>query len=218
VVLVYHRVVEGQRDPFELCVTPDQFAAHLARVRAAAPIVPLDDLLEPAPGPRVAIALDDGYADVLTDAVPVLEATGTPATVFVSTDAFDDGRVFWWDRLAALVYRAPMSRAGRALEVGGEAIPLRLWHRRSRFETIAALHLALRALPPATIEAHLDELEQLIGDGSASIAGTDAGFCSAWTTECEGFGVVADRFRLPRCPVGTRSPDELAVALYKWLA
>ena len=121
VALVYHRVVEGQRDPFELCVTPDQFAAHLDRVRAQATIVPLEDLLTPAAGPRVAITIDDGYTDALTDALPVLEAGDTPATVFVSTDTLEDGRVFWWDRLAALVYRASMTRSGRRRAISAPA-------------------------------------------------------------------------------------------------
>ena len=87
VVLVYHRVVAGQRDPFEICVTPAQFTEHLTRVRTLAQVVRLDDLLAPSAEPRIAITLDDGYADTLTDALPVLERTDTPATVFVSTDS-----------------------------------------------------------------------------------------------------------------------------------
>ena len=301
VALVYHRVVNGQRDPFELCVTPAQFADHLAAVRDVADVVPLDTLLEPGSGPRVAITLDDGYADALTDALAVLEATATPATVFVCTDALEGVGVFWWDRLAALVYRGRAVRSGRTIRVGGVPIRLRLWHRRSRFETIVELHRALQALPPATIDASLDELETLIGDGTATTPGTDpayrigprldahalrtlsahpliaigshtrshpwlssldaaeqhaeiaagratlravlghdvttfaypygraesfdattealvadAGFRCAWTTVA---GVVdpADPFRLPRHPVGTRSPAALASALRAWL-
>ena len=125
VVLVYHRVVAGQRDPFDLCVTPDQFAEHLARVRGSATVVPLDELLAPAPGPRVAITIDDGYADALTGALPVLEASDTPATVFVSTDTLENGRGFWWDRLAALVYRAPMTRTNSTFDIEGTTIRLR---------------------------------------------------------------------------------------------
>jgi len=303
VVLVYHRVVAGQRDPFELCVTPDQFADHLRIAHDAAAVVPLEDLLEAASGPRIAITLDDGYADALTDALPVLEATATPATVFVCTDVLEDGRVFWWDRLAALVYRAPMTRSGGTLDVDGDPVPLRLWHRRSRFETIVALHGALRTLPPAHIDAYLDELECLIGDGTATVVGSerayriaprldaaavralaasphltigahtrthpwlaslppaeqraeieagrdtlravlgatpatfaypfgrapsfddgtptlvaDAGFTSAWTTECGPVGAATDRFQLPRCSVGNRSPDALTAAVREWLA
>jgi peptidoglycan/xylan/chitin deacetylase (PgdA/CDA1 family) len=154
--LVYHRVVAGQRDPFELCVTPAQFAEHLDLVRRIATVVPLDALLEPASEPRVAITLDDGYADVLTDALPVLEETGTPATVFVCTDALETPCVFWWDRLSALVYRAPAWRSGRTISVSGTEIRLHLAHRRSRFQTIATLHRALQTLPPAAIDAHLD--------------------------------------------------------------
>ena len=191
VALVYHRVVAGQRDPFELCVTPDQFADHLAGVRSLATVVSLDELLTPADSPRVAITLDDGYSDALTDAVPVLEATDTPATIFVSTDTLEDGRVFWWDRLAALVYRAPVGRTRRTIEVAGQPIRLRLWHRGTRFETIAELHRALQTLPPATIEAHLDELECQIGDGTAAIAGSDRAYRIAPRLDVDGVRKLA---------------------------
>ena len=176
VVLMYHRVVAHQRDPFEICVTPNLFTEHLTRVRTLAEVVPLDELLTPSAEPRIAITLDDGYADALTEALPVLERTDTPATVFITTDTLEDGRVFWWDRLAALVYRAPMTRSGQTIEVAGQPIRLRLWHRRARFETIAALHPLLQRLPPATIDAHLDELEELLGDGTASVAGSDRAY------------------------------------------
>jgi len=161
-------------------------------MRAQATIVPLEDLLTPAAGPRVAITIDDGYTDALTDALPVLEADDTPATVFVSTDTLEDGRVFWWDRLAALVYRASMTRSRRTIVVEGAPIRLRLWHRRSRFETIAELHGALRELPPTTIDARLDELEREIGDGTAAVAGTDRAYRIAPRLDADGLRTLAE--------------------------
>jgi peptidoglycan/xylan/chitin deacetylase (PgdA/CDA1 family) len=191
VVLVYHRVVAGQRDPFEICVTPDRFAEHLTRLRTLAEVVPLHELLTPSTEPRIAITLDDGYADALSDALPVLERTDTPATVFVSTDTLEDPRVFWWDRLAALVYRAPMTRSGRTIEVAGQSIRLRFWHRRSRFETIAALHPLLQRLPPAEIDAHLDELERLVGNGTATVVAFDRAYGIAPRLDVDGLRTLA---------------------------
>jgi len=191
VVLVYHRVAAGQRDPFELCVTPDRFDEHLTRVRSLAKVVALDELLTSCAEPRIAITLDDGYADALTDALPVLERTDTPATVFLSTDTLEDGRVFWWDRMAALVYRARITQSGRTIEIGGASIRLRLWHRRSRFETIVQLHRALQTLPPRAIDAHLDDLEAQIGDGTATVTGSDRAYRIAPRLDAEGVRLLA---------------------------
>jgi peptidoglycan/xylan/chitin deacetylase (PgdA/CDA1 family) len=54
-------------------------------------------------GRLVAVTFDDGYADNLEEALPVLEEFGVPATVFVSTNGIDSSREFWWDELEALL-------------------------------------------------------------------------------------------------------------------
>jgi peptidoglycan/xylan/chitin deacetylase (PgdA/CDA1 family) len=49
------------------------------------------------PKRAVVLTFDDGYADVLHQAKPLLERCQIPATVFVSTGFL--GREFWWDKL-----------------------------------------------------------------------------------------------------------------------
>ncbi len=51
----------------------------------------------------VAITFDDGYADNLYDALPLLEKHGLPATVFVCTGPVTQGAEFWWDTLERLL-------------------------------------------------------------------------------------------------------------------
>lgn len=63
--------------------------ARLEEMRSAATI----------PRDTVAVTFDDGYADNLVQALPVLERYGVPATVFVSTSATLSGHEYWWDRL-----------------------------------------------------------------------------------------------------------------------
>lgn len=105
-VLMYHRVASVRPDPWSLCVSPDHFAEHLQvlqnhhRVRL--------DQLSPGgwsirPQLSVAITFDDGYADNLRDAAPLLDRYDTPATFFVTTGYVGAGQEFWWDELERIV-------------------------------------------------------------------------------------------------------------------
>jgi peptidoglycan/xylan/chitin deacetylase (PgdA/CDA1 family) len=102
-ILLYHRVAEADRDPWSLCVSPRHFAEHLAVL--AGRVRPLGLLAGGRAAARrsVAITFDDGYADALEAAHPLLERHGAPATVFVATGGVEGGDPFWWDRLAALL-------------------------------------------------------------------------------------------------------------------
>jgi len=61
---------------------------------------------EPLP---VAITFDDGYADNLHVAAPLLAERGLPATFFVVSGMIGSGREFWWDELEGLLLRrAPL--------------------------------------------------------------------------------------------------------------
>jgi len=57
----------------------------------------------PAARPFVALTLDDGYADNLTNALPVMEKFAAPFTVFVTTGMITREIDAWWFGLAALV-------------------------------------------------------------------------------------------------------------------
>jgi peptidoglycan/xylan/chitin deacetylase (PgdA/CDA1 family) len=106
-VLLYHRVAEADSDPWSLCVTPRHFAEHMEVLRRRGDAVPLRRLalaLRDGSLPRraVAVTFDDGYADNLLEAKPVLERYGVPATVFVATGYVGHEREFWWDALDGL--------------------------------------------------------------------------------------------------------------------
>jgi peptidoglycan/xylan/chitin deacetylase (PgdA/CDA1 family) len=106
VVLLYHRVASTTDDPFRLCVSPHNFAEQLDVLRRSATVVPMKRLVNadarPAlPKRAVAITFDDGYADNLTAAKPLLAAAAASATVFVTTGAL--GEEFWWDALERIL-------------------------------------------------------------------------------------------------------------------
>lgn len=117
VVLLYHRVAALASDPQRLAVSPENFAAHLRLIRRAGVAMPLDEMLARAaegslPERAVAVTFDDGYADTLHTALPMLVTHDVPASIFVTTSTIERGGEFWWDALGRLLL-APASCDGR---------------------------------------------------------------------------------------------------------
>ena len=109
-ILMYHRVATPDVDPWGLAVSPEQFAGQVEALRRNRTTLSMDSFvagLESGSLPQDAVALtfDDGYADNLLRAKPILEAAGVPATVFLPTGLIGTGQAFWWDELAAMVLR-----------------------------------------------------------------------------------------------------------------
>lgn len=77
-ILTYHSV--GIRN-HEMNVAPDAFRSQMEWLVANHPVIPLSKAAGGTPG--VAITFDDGYRDVLQNAVPVLKKLGLPATIFI---------------------------------------------------------------------------------------------------------------------------------------
>ncbi|MCG5533879.1 polysaccharide deacetylase family protein [Halorhodospira sp. 9621] len=110
-ILIYHRVLP-ERDPLRPG-EPDQaeFAEQMAWVQALFRVLPLSEavaaLRRGRLPPRAAcITFDDGYADNLHCALPVLHALGLPATCFVAADYLDGG-VMFNDRIIEVVRALP---------------------------------------------------------------------------------------------------------------
>ena len=104
VILMYHRVADIDSDPWSLCVSPKHFAQQLAVLDACSYLVPLQRLNQRLrqgdPVQRsVAITFDDGYADNLKYAKPLLTHYATPATIFITTGGLGNPEEFWWDKL-----------------------------------------------------------------------------------------------------------------------
>lgn len=126
VLLMYHRVAEPEMDPWGLSVSPANFAEQLEVLRRIASPVPLRRLVRargggeaPLPRRAVVVTLDDGYADALHAARPLLEAHGVPATVFVTTGNVGTDREFWWDELERLLLRPGVLPSTLELTVAG---------------------------------------------------------------------------------------------------
>ncbi len=103
-ILMYHRVTELPNDPYLLAVTPKHFAEQLEVIRRYGVPMPLRQMVEAlqngkVPKRAVVVTFDDGYADNLHQAKPLLERYEIPATVFVTAGQVGSRREFWWDDL-----------------------------------------------------------------------------------------------------------------------
>ena len=96
-ILYYHRV-SGERDP--LAVTPDAFRRQMDALAASGQRVvdlyEIDDVRLAPDEAAVALTFDDGYRDVLENALPVLREHGFPSTVFVVPGAITGASRFEW--------------------------------------------------------------------------------------------------------------------------
>lgn len=123
-ILMYHRVAEKDVDPWSLSVTPVHFAEHLAVMRRVAHPVSLSRLGrahadDELPDRAVALTFDDGYANNLYSARPLLERADIPATVFIATGYSGQSREFWWDALDQALLRPGWLPANLCLDIGG---------------------------------------------------------------------------------------------------
>lgn len=125
IVLLYHRIAEAVQDPQLLCVSPSNFADHLRILRKAAHPLSVERMASDLSKGKVcrrgvAITFDDGYADNLIQARPLLTKFRVPATVFVATGQLRREREFWWDDLARILLTTSVLPAELEMSVGGE--------------------------------------------------------------------------------------------------
>jgi peptidoglycan/xylan/chitin deacetylase (PgdA/CDA1 family) len=138
VILLYHRVAAPPADPLRLCTSPAHFAEHLAVIRRDYTPISLADLAAAhaagrIPDRAVAITFDDGYADNLTAAAPLLRRYGARATVFVA-GACLEGKPFFYDELEEILLLAPRLPKKLRLRIGDTAYAWDLgdWARRPK--------------------------------------------------------------------------------------
>jgi peptidoglycan/xylan/chitin deacetylase (PgdA/CDA1 family) len=98
-ILIYHRVL-AERDPiFPNEATVETFDAQIGRLKRAFNVLPLYEAVSrlkagALPARAACITFDDGYADNLTLATPILKNHGLHATFFIATAYLNGGRMF----------------------------------------------------------------------------------------------------------------------------
>ena len=159
-ILCYHNVVSGVEDQVGdpgLHVPRDRFERQVRWLAAHYDVLSLREFTERlAKGASLrssaVITFDDGYAGIFEHAVPLLDALGIPATVFVVADAPGRSTGFWWDQ-PDIVESLTAGRRERWLTyLRGDEAAILSEMRASAVSRVPASH---RAADWATIRAHV---------------------------------------------------------------
>jgi peptidoglycan/xylan/chitin deacetylase (PgdA/CDA1 family) len=110
-ILIYHRVLAAPDPLRSRTVQAAAFAAQMDLVASCFDVLPLPEALErlaagSLPPRALAVTFDDGYADNLTVALPIMRERGIRPTVFVATGYLDGGMMFN-DAVTEALRRAP---------------------------------------------------------------------------------------------------------------
>ena len=164
-ILGYHRVSENADDIYSICVRPQHFAEQLAVLRQHANLISLDVLIQglqkdTLPTRAVVVTFDDGYADNLYEAMPLLKQYEIPITLFVATGYLSHR--FWWDELVCLLLDSPSFPVELLLEIAGETHRWQMfkYHSENRHLLLEEIYQLLLNL---TAEARQEAMGQLSG-------------------------------------------------------
>jgi len=170
VVLLYHRVAALSSDPHSLAVHPARFREQMETLVRAAAVTRFEDL-GLGPAPAVAVTFDDGYADNLETALPILESLAVPAAFFVTTGFVESGREFWWDEIGRLVAERGPLPARFELPDDPRWPGIARGSASDRALLARDLHRTLRALDAGSREALLEAIA--VWSGRDRVARTD---------------------------------------------
>jgi peptidoglycan/xylan/chitin deacetylase (PgdA/CDA1 family) len=152
VVLCYHRV--GRHTTSRVDLPSWLFDEQMARLTAGPGVLDIDRALEAMSGTApsephgVVITFDDGTADFVEEALPILVRHQVPATLYVATDFVERGRPFPGGG-------SPVSWSGLADAVS------------TGFVTVGShthTHALLDRLPDVAVDEELDRSTSLIGE------------------------------------------------------
>jgi peptidoglycan/xylan/chitin deacetylase (PgdA/CDA1 family) len=151
-ILIYHRVTDLPVDVHNLAVSPKHFAQHLEIIRERYVPMNLSGLAYAMkenclPRRSVVITFDDGYADNLHQARPLLEAYQTPATIFVVSGGVNSAREFWWDELERILLRSKNLPGRLILSIQDNELRCPTTHPGERQDALKAIRQRIRHLP-----------------------------------------------------------------------
>jgi peptidoglycan/xylan/chitin deacetylase (PgdA/CDA1 family) len=171
-ILRYHRIGPHDGDPWPLAVSAENFAQQLDVLDRRIQVLSLAELVRRLAdgrplGRAVVLTFDDGYADNLLVAKPLLERHGMSATVFVVTGHTGAGRELWSDELARILLTGDDLPESLELEVEGRRHRFGLGARKARLALYHEVWRLLVVLPADVQRAALDRVRDWAGMPSA---------------------------------------------------
>ena len=163
VILSYHRVAEPAGDIHGITVSPDRFEQHLNYIRETCRPISLLDLVSGLqrgsfPDRAAVVTFDDGYIDNLTQALPLLESAGVPATVFVASGYTGGAFGFWWEELKDMLLHCSNGPESLALRIDGAEHRWALGSRKDRRRAYDDMHNLLSSMRGAERSAVMERL------------------------------------------------------------
>lgn len=215
VILLYHRF--GEDDVPSTNIRMEQFAEHVRLLKEGGyHVMDLEALVDAwiagcaLPARTVAITVDDAYRSFAERGWPLFKAAGFPVTLFVSTDAADEGggRMLDWDGIRRLVREGVKighhsAAHAHMIETGVEAARADIARANARFAAELGFVPKLFAYPYGEYDRALAALVK------------EMGFKAALAQFSSVLGPGEDRFALPRFALNEHygTPERLRVVL-----
>lgn len=164
-ILIFHRVLSQPDTLHDDLPDVQRFDEIVGWVSRWFQVLPLDQAMRlmgegRLPARAAAITFDDGYADNLTEAVPVLRRHGVTGTFFIAASFLDGGRM-WNDTVAEALRRCRADHLDLR-DLGLEDHALHDWPAR-RLALARVLNHA-KYLPQPDRQRLVDEIAQRVGE------------------------------------------------------
>ena len=113
-ILMFHRVIDNSNKEENcvlptICISRDNFESLIRFISKYYKVISVSDYLKSLknrfrlPYNGLILSFDDGYKEILENALPLLQEYGLPAVLFVPTAMIDNGGSYWWDEIYSLL-------------------------------------------------------------------------------------------------------------------
>jgi peptidoglycan/xylan/chitin deacetylase (PgdA/CDA1 family) len=170
-IVNYHRVLSVPDPLRENEITAQDFTMQLGMLGRYFNVLPLGEAVTrlangALPRRAVAVTFDDGYADNVTVALPIMQRLGVPAAFFITVGFLDGGRM-WNDTITDAI-GATTGPSLDLRDLGAEVFDVSTVE--ARRKTLASLLATWKYLPPPQRDAHVAELARRVNGSLAPSA------------------------------------------------
>ncbi len=164
-VLIYHRVHMEPDSIFPSEIHARRFDAQMGWLKSFCNVLPLEEAVQrlqagTLPCRAACVTFDDGYADNVEVALPILKRHELQATFFISTGFLDGGRM-WNDTVIEAIRRA----SGATLDLSHLGLGERpVGTMAARNATIGGVIGSLKYLPQDARNLQVDALQKVVAE------------------------------------------------------